>query len=116
MRKFLKNCLYSLAKIAGANPRKRQPRPRAHLEIEGLEDRLVPTVTYQGGALLPHVEVQALYYGSDWATPAYSQQKAYLDGFLQNVVHGTYMDMLSNAGYKTNNPGKAFQGRLRKLN
>ena len=99
MRKFLKDCLYSLARIAGANPRKRRPRPRPHLEIEGLESRLVPTVTYHGGALLPQVEVQALYYGSDWATPAYTQQRAYLDGFLQNVVHSTYMDMLSNAGY-----------------
>jgi hypothetical protein len=31
----------------------------------------VPPVTYHGGALLPHVEVQALYYGSDWNNSAY---------------------------------------------
>ena len=34
--------------------------------LECLDDRLVPTVTYHGGALLPHVEVQGMYLGSDW--------------------------------------------------
>ena len=34
--------------------------------LECLEDRLVPTVTYHGGTLLPHVEVQGMYLGSDW--------------------------------------------------
>jgi hypothetical protein len=67
--------------------------------LESLEDRQVPTITYHGGALMPHVEVQALYMGSDWATPAYSSQANFLDGFLNNVVHSSYMDMLTNAGY-----------------
>jgi hypothetical protein len=58
------------------------------------------TVTYHGGALLPHVEVQALYYGSDWFNnPAYYKQTGYLEGYLNNIVHGSYMDMLNQAGY-----------------
>ena len=58
------------------------------------------TVTYHGGAVLPHVEVQALYYGSDWYTnPTYYSQTGYLEGFLNNIVHGSYMDMLNKDGY-----------------
>jgi hypothetical protein len=77
-----------------------QPRP-VRLELEALEDRLTPTVTYHGGALLPHVEVQALYLGSDWVSNAtYRQQMHYLDGFLNSLVTGPYMDMLTTAGYR----------------
>jgi hypothetical protein len=80
------------AKIRAA----RQARP----ELELLERREVPTVTNHGGALLPNVEVQALYYGSDWwNNSGYYNQTGYLDGFLNNLVHGSYMDTLGNAGY-----------------
>lgn len=69
--------------------------------FEQLEERQVPSVTYHGGALLPHVEVQALYYGSDWSTDqTYNEQTGYLERFLGNVVNSSYMDMLSNAGYR----------------
>jgi len=37
-----------------------------HPRLELLEDRLVPAVTYHGGALLANVGVEALYYGSAW--------------------------------------------------
>ena len=71
----------------------------ARLEIEALEDRCVPTVTYHGGALLPHVEVQAVYLGSDWTHTSNLPQTRTLDGFLKSLVGGTYMDSLSVAGY-----------------
>jgi hypothetical protein len=68
--------------------------------LERLERRDVPTVTYHGGGVLPNVEVQALYYGSDWYNNAtYFNQTGYLEGFLNSVVHGSYMDALTNAGY-----------------
>jgi hypothetical protein len=77
-------------------PRRRHARP----SIEGLEGRQLLTVTYHGGAVLPNVEVQALYYGSDWYTnPTYYSQTGYLEGFLNNIVHGSYMDMLNQDGY-----------------
>jgi hypothetical protein len=82
-------------------PHKRSNQDRrCRLEVESLENRLVPTVTYWGGAVMPHVEVQALYDGADWANnSALVSQKNYLDGFLGNIVNSSYMDMLSNAGY-----------------
>jgi hypothetical protein len=78
----------------------RRAAPRARLAVEHLEDRWVPAVTFHGGAVLPNVEVQGLYYGSDWWTNSgYYNQTGYLEGFLNNVVHSSYMDMLNKAGY-----------------
>jgi hypothetical protein len=39
---------------------------RAQLELEALESRTVPTVTYHGGPLLGNVEVETVFIGSDW--------------------------------------------------
>jgi hypothetical protein len=82
-------------------------RPR----LEALEDRTVPTFTYHGGALLSHVEVQALYYGSDWSTPTYAPQMNYLEGYLGNIVNSSYMDMLTVDGYGVAR-GTASAGRV----
>ncbi len=80
--------------------RPKRPVRKVHLEVEGLENRLVPTVTFGGGSVLPHVEVQALYIGSDWATdPNLRAQATQFDNFLQFLVDSPYMDMLSNHGY-----------------
>lgn len=77
-----------------------RPTSRFRPALEQLEDRVVPTLTYHGGGVLPHVEVQALYYGSDWYYNAtYLNQTGFLEGFLNNVVHSSYMDALTNAGY-----------------
>jgi hypothetical protein len=68
--------------------------------LEGLEDRTVPTVTFHGGAVLPHVKVQALYLGPMWGNvPQMYREAQYLDGFLNSLVHSSYMDALTNAGY-----------------
>jgi hypothetical protein len=77
-----------------------QTRCRRKLELESLEDRLAPTVTFHGGALLPHVEAQAVYLGSDWtANSSATAQANTLDAFVASLVNGPYMDMLSGAGY-----------------
>jgi hypothetical protein len=67
--------------------------------VELLEDRSVPTVAYFGGAVLPHVEAQAIFCGSDWTNATYKPQAAYLDKYLGNIVNSSYMDMLQNEGY-----------------
>jgi hypothetical protein len=104
--------LKSLGKRIRAHSKKqRKIAAGSRLEIEELEGRQLLTVTFHGGALLPHVEVQALFYGPDWATPAYAPQKAYLDDFLRNVVHSSYMDMLSKAGYGVG-PGSFVPGYI----
>jgi hypothetical protein len=56
-------------------------------------------VTYHGGAVLPKVDVQALYLGSNWETPSGYSQASYLEGFLHNITKSSYMDMLEQAGY-----------------
>ena len=43
-----------------ATPRRMVPK------LLPLEPRQMLTVTYHGGPVLTNVEVQALYYGSDW--------------------------------------------------
>ncbi len=44
---------------------------------------------------MPNVEIQALYYGSDWSSSfANAIQVSYLDGFLKNLVNSSYMDAL----------------------
>ena len=43
-------------------------RARRQLHLEPLEERNVPAITYHGGALLPHVAVEADYVGNFWST------------------------------------------------
>ena len=46
-------------------------RRRRQLHLELLEERNVPAITYHGGALLPHVAVEADYVGTfslTWST------------------------------------------------
>jgi hypothetical protein len=68
--------------------------------LEALEDRLVQTVTYHGGALLPHVEVQGLYLGSDWYyNSTYHNQTAQFEAFNRFLPQSSYTDLLSQLGY-----------------
>jgi hypothetical protein len=68
--------------------------------LECLDDRLVPTVTYHGGALLPHVEVQGLYLGSDWYNNGtYYNQTAQFESFNRFLPQSSYMDLLNQLGY-----------------
>jgi hypothetical protein len=103
-------------------PSAKSPRPaarNARPELESLEQRQMLTVTPHGGAVLPHVEVQGMYYGSDWNTNAYFGQKLYLDNFLGNVVNSSYMDALGNAGYGVGrgsaSPGAIFGKNVNKF-
>ncbi len=80
--------------------KQKKPARPVRLQLEALERREVMTVTPHSGAVLPNVEIQALYYGSDWSSSfANAIQVSYLDGFLKNLVNSSYMDSLSKAGY-----------------
>jgi len=88
--------LFGTRAQSGPKQRSRQARPT----LESLEAREVLTVTYHGGAVLPHVEVQGLYYGRDWSTnQTLYNQTGYLEGYLKYVVSSPYVDLLTNAGY-----------------
>ncbi len=77
-----------------------RPARRSRLEVESLEDRLVPTVTFGGGSVLSNVEVQGVYLGANWQSPnSLATQQGQIETFLNSIVSGPYMQMLSNAGY-----------------
>jgi hypothetical protein len=104
MNRFLNNlrdlCSRKSAKKYGN--RKTQSRVSRDFKpgVEHLEDRLVPTVTYHGGALLQNVGIETLFFGQNWSSDStLYQQAARLNGFLQYLTNSSYMDMLTNAGY-----------------
>jgi hypothetical protein len=101
MMKILRTMLprKSAQKQRWASTGARRDVRRVRPELECLERRDVPTITYHGGALLPNVEAQAMFYGSDWASNPYFGQAVRLSGFLDNIVNSSYMDMLTKAGY-----------------
>jgi hypothetical protein len=87
--------VWGRSRAAGA-PRRTFSRP----QVEALEERQVPTVSYFGGNVLPHVEAQALFLGNEWSSvPANAAQAATLNGFLTDVTGGSYLDALTRAGY-----------------
>ncbi len=114
MLRALLNTLSNAKRLARRRPRPSgSPRAdRARPAVEALEDRRLMTVTYHGGPLLQHAEVQALYYGSDWYTNgANYQMTGRIDGYLRYLVNSPYMDMLTNAGYAVGR-GSFSQGRI----
>jgi hypothetical protein len=95
----MKSLFRRLFRAAPARPATRTER-RLRPEVESLEDRRLMTVTPHGGAILPHVEVQGLYIGDQWGNNAtLNSQANYFEGFLNSIVHSSYMDALTNAGY-----------------
>jgi hypothetical protein len=61
-------------------------------------------VTYHGGPLLQHVQVESVYYGQAWSTDANLQQQTQqLDSFLTYFTDSPYMDVLKqyNVGHGT---------------
>lgn len=85
------------------------------LSLEPLEDRRMMTVTYHGGALLPHVETQAVFLGEDWRSNASLRAETrQLDHFLDTLVTGGYTDMLRRAGYHVGR-GSNDNGRIADL-
>ena len=81
----------------GSDPRRQ--RKQAALQLESLEERRVPTVTYHGGALLTHVEAQSIFFGNQWNSSPYTSQSKTLDGFVKYAVSSSFMDGLTRAGY-----------------
>src|SRR5438132_955651 len=72
-------------------------RPRAKRPVrcwfERLEAREVFNVTYSGGALIPHVEAQAVFLGSQWTASATLETEATaIDRMLDYTVQSPFMD------------------------
>jgi hypothetical protein len=84
---------------------KRQIRPATSVRprLEALEDRLTPSLSYHGGAILASVQTQALYLGAGWSSSTIPSSQ--FDAFLSKTVSGTasapapYLAMLHNGGF-----------------
>jgi hypothetical protein len=81
------------------------------LQVEALEDRQVPTVSFFGGNLLPQVQAQALYLGNEFSSAPASTAPATLDAFLHDLTGGPYLQALARAGYHVG-PGSAVAGAV----
>jgi len=89
---------------------------RKTLRVERLESRQMMSVNPYGGQILPHVEVQAMYLGSDWSTNASEHRTTgNVEGFLNTIVNSPYMDMLTRAGYGVGR-GSFSTGTIDRLN
>jgi hypothetical protein len=92
---------------------RRQPRRPSpvRLQVEALEDRQVPTVSFFGGNVLPQVQAQALFLGNEFSSAPASAEPAKLDAFLKDITGGPYMQALARAGYNVG-PGSAVAGAV----
>jgi hypothetical protein len=106
MKTNFSNWLRQLRTIVRQNNDRRLRRCRTRplcpiaAEVQQLESRQLLTVTFHGGAVLPSVEAQGVYLGSDWQNNASLRTQAgQLDQFVSTIVRSPYMDALSSAGY-----------------
>src|SRR5262245_44750538 len=83
-----------------ANLRRQRAQRPIRCWIERLEAREVFNATFHGGALIPHVEAQAVFLGTQWKTNTTLQtEAATIDNMLAYTVQSPYMDMLTDGGY-----------------
>lgn len=99
-RTFRNNSFVGTFTRSFANKNRRSLGAARRLSIESLEGREMMTVDYYGGGVMPNVQTQAVFLGSQWSSNAtLYNQTGQLEGFLNNLVGGSYMDMITNAGY-----------------
>jgi hypothetical protein len=87
-------------KLGKSRPASSRRNAQARLKLEQLDDRLVPStlVTNHGGLVIPHVQVENVYYGEDWYQPANQTMRQQLNQFTATIVKGSYMSMLGEYG------------------
>jgi hypothetical protein len=95
----------------GRPGRKQRRRRPAQPQFESLEDRQVPTVSFFGGNLLPHVQAQAVFLGNEFSTSPANAETATLNAFLKDITGGAYMQALARAGFNVG-PGSAVAGAI----
>jgi hypothetical protein len=84
-----------------SRPTKNNPVSQGRqLSLEQLEDRQLMSVTYHGGPLLRNVEVATYFLGQAWNYGSAYQQTGAIDGYMDSITNSTYLDMLTQAGYR----------------
>jgi hypothetical protein len=97
----LTSVLNKLASLSGKlKGSKRPSRPKSiQLHLEALETRVVPaSVSFQaGGAIIPNVQVETVYYGQAWTNandpnnPQLKQETSDLDKFFTDITGSAYV-------------------------
>jgi hypothetical protein len=77
---------------------RRQRQMSTRLELETLEDRLTPAIGFQGGPVVAHAQVVAVFYGDYWSGAAGIQSAAQINNFLSYVVNSPFMDTMLQYG------------------
>src|SRR5262249_37928078 len=95
----------------GSGSGRRQSRSSVRPQLEALEGREVPAVSFFGGNLLSHVQAQALYLGNEFSSAPANAETATLDAFLKDVTGGPYVQALTRAGYNVGT-GSAVAGAI----
>src|SRR6516164_5387878 len=95
MRKLLQSRRTACPSCRLAARRNHVTRPM----VEPLEDRNLMSVVYGGGPLLPHVQIETVFYGQEWYTdPALYQSTGTIDGYFADITQSSYMDLLNEYG------------------
>jgi len=97
--------------ISRSGPKQYRHRRSARPRFEALEDRQVPTVSFFGGNVLPHVQAQAVFLGHEFSSAPANAQTATLNTFLKDITSGAYMQALARAGFGVG-PGSAVSGAV----
>jgi hypothetical protein len=75
----------------------RNPLTRPAFEL--LEDRNLMSVVYGGGPLLPHVQIETVFYGRQWYDDrGLYQSTGSIDRYFTDITQSSYMDLLSEYG------------------
>jgi Domain of unknown function (DUF4214) len=93
----------------------RSRRSRVGLELERLEERCTPAISFNGGAVVAHVKVEPLYFGTWWTTSDGQAEVTQINGFLSSIVNSSFMDEMSEYGVGRgtfNGPGIVDAGLL----
>jgi hypothetical protein len=96
--------------VSGSGRRQSRSSP-VRLQVEALEGRQVPTVSFFGGNLLSQVQAQGLYLGNEFSSAPANAETATLDAFLKDITGGPYMQALTRAGYNVGT-GSAVAGAI----
>jgi hypothetical protein len=79
--------------------RSQAPARTVRPALEGLSERIMPSVSYHGGPVLEHVDAHTVFYGQNWNTSdSYGIGRAYLDQYVSDITQSPYMAMLGEYG------------------
>jgi hypothetical protein len=79
--------------------RVRRKAPGFKPNLMALDRRNLPSVSFQGGPVIPHVDVHNVFYGQGWAgADKYGLQRAALNQFQSDITGSPYLAMLGEYG------------------